>query len=226
MFNGVSKGTKDPVIEQMVDEATKVLEAVADESWVPWVEHLVPDVACRVRAEVEARAWEEQNHKLREEVKHLVNKKLARVVRWDKWLEEKLTEVLEGQLTQVALEVDSEMEEMGEIDKSEAVGTEDLGTMGGTQSSVMEVDEEEDEVVVVEEVKQGEMRKRAPSSPPKSSRKRVQVGMVTQMLAGSQVKGSLVQGSQVELGDAGSMGKPCWRCIKHRVQCIVATDGA
>ena len=63
-------------------------------------------------------------------------------------------EVLEGQLTQVVLEVDSEVEEMGEIDKSEAVGTEDLGMMGGTQSSAMEVDkEEEDEVVVVEEVK-------------------------------------------------------------------------
>ena len=74
--------------------------------------------------------------------------------RWDKQLEEKLMEVLEGQLTQVVLEVDSEVEEMGEIDKSEAIGTEDLGMMGETQSSAMEVDkEEEDEVVVVEEVK-------------------------------------------------------------------------
>ena len=54
----------------------------------------------------------------------------------------------------MVLEVNSEAEEMGEIDKSEAVRTEDLGMMGGTQSSAMEVDkEEEDEVVVVEEVK-------------------------------------------------------------------------
>ena len=83
-----------------------------------------------------------------------MDEKLARVVRWDKQLEEKLTEVLEGRLTQVALEVDSEVEEMGEIYKSEAVGMEDIGTMGGTQSSAMEVDEEdEDEVEVVEEVK-------------------------------------------------------------------------
>ena len=92
-----------------------------------------------------------------------MDEKLARAARWDKWLEEKLTEVLEGQLTQVALEVDSEAEEMGEIDESEAVGM-----------MAMEVDEEEeDEVEVVEEVKRGEMRKWALSLLPKSSRKRV-----------------------------------------------------
>ena len=51
-------------------------------------------------------------------------------------------EVLEGWLTQAVLEVDSEVEEMGEIDKSKAAGVEDIGTMGGTQSSAMEVDDE------------------------------------------------------------------------------------
>ena len=45
VFDGILKGTKDPVIEQMVDEATKVLEAIANESWLPWVECLVPNVA-------------------------------------------------------------------------------------------------------------------------------------------------------------------------------------
>ena len=129
----------------------------------------------------------------------------------DRWLEEKLTEVLEGRLSQAALEVDSEAEEMGEIEGSEAIGTEEVGMTGGTQSSAMEVNKEGgDEVVVVEEVKRGETRKWAPSLLPKLLRKRVQAGMVTQTPAGSQVKGSLVQGSQV-----GSMGKPCWRCIKH-----------
>ena len=44
--------------------------------------------------------------------------------------------------------------------------------------------------------------------------------MATQML------GSSVQGSQVRLGNVGSIVKPCWRCIKHRVQCIVAAEGA
>ena len=37
---------KDLVVEQMVDEATVVLEVVANKSWLLWVEHLVPNVAC------------------------------------------------------------------------------------------------------------------------------------------------------------------------------------
>ena len=79
---------------------------------------------------------------------------------------------------------------------------------------------------MVKEVKQGEMRIRALSSPPKSSRKRVRAETATQTLVGSQVLGSLVQGSQVGLGNMGSMAKPCWRCAKHRVQCIITTEGA
>ena len=68
-------------------------------------------------------------------------------------------------------------EEMGEAEGSEAIRMEEVGVTGGTQSSAMEVDEEgEDEVVVVERVKQGETRKQAPSSPPKSSRKRSEQG--------------------------------------------------
>ena len=89
-------------------------------------------------------------------MKWLVDEKLARAAKRDRWLEEKLTAVLEGQLSQEALEVDSEAEEMGESEGSEAVGMEEVGTTGGTQSSAMEVDKEgEDEVVVVEEVKRG-----------------------------------------------------------------------
>ena len=58
--------------------------------------HLVPNVACRVREEVEARAREEHNHKFREEAKWLVDEKLARAAKRDRRLEEKLTAVLEG----------------------------------------------------------------------------------------------------------------------------------
>ena len=131
-------------------------------------------MVCRVKAEVEARALEEHDRKLREEAQRIVDEKLARAAKRDRRLEEKLTAVLEGQLSQDALEVDSEVEEMGEEEESEAIGMEEVGTTGGTQSSAMEVDEEaEDEVVVVEQVKQGETRKQAPSSPPKLSRKRV-----------------------------------------------------
>ena len=80
----------------------------------------------------------------------------------------------EGWLSLEALEVDSEVEEMGEAEESEAIGTEEVGTTSGTQLSAMEVDKEgEDEVVVVEEVKRGETRKWAPLLPPKSLRIRV-----------------------------------------------------
>ena len=207
VFDGVSKSKKDLVVEQMVDKATKVLEAVADELWVPWAKHLVPNVSCRFRAEAEAKARDEQDRKLREEVEHIIEEKLARAVKWDKQLEEKLMEVLEGWLTQVAIENDSEAEEMREAEESEAVGT-----MGGTQLLAMEVDEkEEDEVMVVEEVKWGKMRKWAPSLPPKMLRKRVQVGTV---------------GSQVGSRQAGSMGRPCNRCIKHQTQCVVISGVA
>ena len=60
--------------------------------------------------------------------------------------------VLECQLSQEALEFDSEAEEMGEGEGSEAIGTEEVGMTGGTQSSAMEVDKEEEDDVVVEEV--------------------------------------------------------------------------
>ena len=130
-------------------------------------------------------------------------------------------------MSQVELEIGSEAEEMVEAEESEAVGTEEFGTTGGTQSSVMEVDEEgEDEVVVVEEVRRGETRKRVPSSPPKSSRKRVRAGTATQTPAGSQVKGSLVQGSQAGVGTAVSTANPCWRCVKHKTVCIMPNGGA
>ena len=130
-------------------------------------------------------------------------------------------------MSQAELEIDSEAEEMVEAEESKAVGTEEFGTTGGTQSSAMEVDEEgEDEEVVVEEVKRGETRKWAPLSLPKSSRKRVRAGTVTQTPAGSQVKGSLVQGSQAGVGTAVSTANPCWRCVKHKTVCIVLNGGA
>ena len=105
---------------------------------------------------MEVRAREEHDWKLQEEVEvqWIVDEKLARAAKQDRRLEEKLTAVLEGRLSQEALEINSEAEEMGEAEESKAVGMEEVGTTSGTQSSVMEVDEEEeDEVVVVEEVK-------------------------------------------------------------------------
>ena len=106
-----------------------------------------------MKEEAEARAREDHDQKLREEAQWIVDKRLARAAKRDRRLEEKLMAVLEGCLSQEALEVDLEAEEMGEGEESEAVGTE-VGMTSGTQSSAMEVDEEEeDEVVVVEQVK-------------------------------------------------------------------------
>ena len=64
VFDGISKGMKDPVMEQMVDKATKVLEAIADKSWAPWAEWLIPNISCQFRVEAEAKAQAEQDHKL------------------------------------------------------------------------------------------------------------------------------------------------------------------
>ena len=131
----------------MVEDTTRALKAIVDKLWILWAAHLVPNVARRVRAEVEARAQEEHDHELQEEAKHLMDKKMARAMKRDRRLEEKLMVVLEGQLSQEALEVDSEAEEMGEAEGSEGIGMEDVGTAGGTQLSAMEVNEEgEDEV--------------------------------------------------------------------------------
>ena len=45
VYDGVSKGTKDKMVNQMVEDATRALKVVVDESWVLWVGHLVPNMA-------------------------------------------------------------------------------------------------------------------------------------------------------------------------------------
>ena len=64
VYDGVLKGVKDPVIDQLVDEATKALEAIADESWVPWASRLIPNMACQVREAAEEKLHEENDHKI------------------------------------------------------------------------------------------------------------------------------------------------------------------
>ena len=96
-----------------------------------------------MRVEAETRAQEEHDHKIWEEAQHIVQEKVMRVAWWEKQLEGKLTTLLVGELTQADFEEDSKGEE------SKVVGTEDVGTTGGTQSSVMELDNREDKVVVV-----------------------------------------------------------------------------
>ena len=215
-----SKPWPNVMVDQMVKDATRALEVVADKSWVPWVECLIPNVSHQVRVEVATRACEEHNSRIWEEVECIMQEKATRVAWWEKWLEEKLMALL------AKFKEDLEAEEMVEVEESGAVGMEEVRTTGGTQLSVMEVNNGEDEVVVVVEVRQGEMHKQASSSLPKTLRKRVCAAMVTQLLVRSQVQGSLVQGSQVGVGNVGSTGKMCERRIKHQIVCVVVRGGA
>ena len=92
---------------------------------------------------------EEHNQKIWDQADCLEQKRLTKAMWWEKQLDQKLTDILAGWITQAEFEADLEVEESMEVEQSEVVGT-----TGGTQSSATEVDqEEEEEVVMVEEVK-------------------------------------------------------------------------
>ena len=116
MYNSVLKGVKDAMVDQIVKNTTRALEAMADKLWVPLAGHLILNMACWVRAEAEGKAHEEHDRNIQEEVEHLMQEKLMRAVLWEKQLEHKLTDLLVGWLTLVEFEDDSEAEE------SEVVG--------------------------------------------------------------------------------------------------------
>ena len=72
------------VVEEMVDEAVRTIESVADDAWVPWVGHLVPNIARRAREEAEVKDREEKERKIHEEAEakeRLVREEAERVVR-------------------------------------------------------------------------------------------------------------------------------------------------
>ena len=54
----------DETVVQIVEDATEALEAVADESWIPWAGRLLPNMVRRVKAEAETRAREEHDRKI------------------------------------------------------------------------------------------------------------------------------------------------------------------
>ena len=51
----------------MVDKAAHTIEVVADDIWASWAGRLVPNIARRVREEVEAKDHEEKERKIHEE---------------------------------------------------------------------------------------------------------------------------------------------------------------
>ena len=49
--------------------------------------------------------------------------------------------------------------------------------------------------------------------------------MAMQPSVGSQGQGNSVQRSQAEVGQVGNTGRPCERCIKHWIACVVVRGG-
>ena len=120
---------------------------------------------------------------------------------------------VEGKMTEEEFERDSEVEAEGD----EAAGTEEVEESGRVETSVMEVDEGgESEVVTAEKGKRSGGRKRAPSSPPKQSRKRAHAATATQTTAGSQAR----------MESTGSVGIGCKRCIRQGIVCVAVDGGA
>ena len=119
---------------------------------------------------------------------------------------------LNESITAEEFERDSEVE----AERSEVVEDVTGEDALGTQTSEMEVDEAGEDEVVVEDKGSKGGRKRAPSSPPKLSRKRTRV--------------STAVGSKpivVERKDSSASAvTSCERCLQHNIKCTPTDAGA
>ena len=52
----------DTTVEESLVEVAGVLKAVEDDSWIPWADQLIPNMACQVREKVETRACKEREN--------------------------------------------------------------------------------------------------------------------------------------------------------------------
>ena len=157
-FDRLAKGETDAVVEEMVDEAVRTIESVADDAWVPWAGRLVPNIARRVREEAEAKDHEEKERKIRgeaeakerlvrEKAERVVRAEAERVARREKRQQEKLDLFLNEFITAEEFERDSE----AEAERSEIVEDVTGEDVLGTQTSEMEVDDAGEDEVVVED---------------------------------------------------------------------------
>ena len=148
MFDWLTKGKCDATMEKMVKEATGVLKAVADKSWIPWAEWVIPNVAFQVREWAVAKGHEEHTKKVCEEGAQ----EAECIAQREWWMEEKLEAFVEGKMMEEEFEQNSEVEAEAEVEVEEATGTEEVKETGGMEASAMEVDEgSESEVVAIEE---------------------------------------------------------------------------
>ena len=207
----------------IVDEATRTIKAVADDTWASWAGRLVPNIACHIREEMEAKDREEKKRKICEEVEEkerlvheeaerLVREEAERVAQRERCQQEKLDLFLSESITVEEFERDSE----AEVERSKIV--EDVAGEDalGTQMSEMEVDDAGEDKVVAEDKGSKGGRKRAPSSPPKLSRKQTRVS--TSVVSKPTV---------VERTDSSvSVVTSCDRCRQHNIKCTPTDAGA
>ena len=210
----LAKGRIDVVVDLLVEEAAQAIEVVADESWVAWAARLVPNIARRVKEDAMRKAREEEEERVqkeaeaaakreKEEAEREAQEKEERALRRQRRLDEKLDMFLAEKITESELERDSEPDE--EIEH--ATGEEEVEEAAGTEGSAMEVDDAgEDEVMAIDDVKQTGGRKRAPSSPPKPSKKRARAATSTPVVATSTI--------------------PCERCTRQKIVCVPSGGGA
>ena len=211
------------VVEEMVEEVVHMIESVADDAWAPWAGHLVPNIACHIREEAEVKDREEKERKIceeaeakerlvREDAERVVRAGAERVARREKRQQEKLDLFLNESITAEEFERDSE----AEAERSEIV--EDIAGKDalGMQTSEMEVDDAGEDKVVVEDKGSKGRRKRAPSSPPKLSRKRTHTSTAV-------VSKPIV----IERKDSSASAvTSCEWCRQHNIKCAPTNVGA
>ena len=186
----------------MVNEAAAVLEGVADDSWILWGARVLLNVVARVKDEGSESVSKAVELLFAADVEKDANEDIARR---EARRQEKLEALLDERISQEEFERDSEGD-AATAEKSEATGDEELVELETQISGEMDVDSGEDEVVSVA------TRKRAPSSPPKTIRKRARA------TAGGQ--------ETVVAAVVGQVDSACERCSRQRVTCIRTGDGA
>ena len=222
-FDRLAKGETDAAVEEMVNKAVRTIEPIADDAWISWAGRLIPNIVRRVREETEARDREERERRkheeaevkerlVREEAEREVREEAERVARRERRQQEKLDLFLNESITAEEFEKDSE----AEAEESEVTGVTVIEGKVGAQVSEMEVDNAGEDKVVVEDLKSKGGRKRAPSSPPKPSRKRTRA---------STAIGS--KPAAIERTDSSASAvTACDRCRYHNIKCTPTDAGA
>ena len=159
-FDCLAKGETDAAVEEMVNEAVRTIEPVADNAWISWARRLIPNIVRRVRGETEVRDREERERRIREEAEAKerlvheeaekeVREEAERVARRERCQQEKLDLFLNESITAEEFEKDSEVE----AEESEVTGVAVIEDKVGAQVSEMEVDDAGEDEVVVEDLK-------------------------------------------------------------------------